>query len=108
ALAASFLFGVGGVLSRRGLQHANPLAAAVVSVTVTTAFVWCLTLLSGPVSRLFTWKIWPFLVGGLVAPGLSRLMSFVGIDRIGGARASSLVDDGSELQRHDAEARLTR
>jgi len=91
ALAASVLFGVGGVLSRRGLQHANPLAAAVVSVTVTTAFVWCLTLLSGPVSRLFTWRIWPFLVGGLVAPGLSRLMSFVGIDRIGVARTTSLM-----------------
>jgi DME family drug/metabolite transporter len=91
AIASSILFGVGGVLSRRGLQHANPLAAAVVSITVTTAFVWCLTLLSGPVSRLFTWRIWPFLVGGLVAPGLARLMSFVGIDRIGVARSTSLM-----------------
>jgi len=91
ALAASVLFGVGGVLSRRGLQHANPLAAAVVSITVTTAFVWGLTLLSGPVSRLFTWRVWPFLVGGLVAPGLARLMSFVGIGRIGVARTTSLM-----------------
>jgi drug/metabolite transporter, DME family len=91
AIAAAILFGVGGVLSRRGLQHANPLAAAVVSITVTTAFVWCLTLLSGPVSRLFTWRVWPFLVGGLVAPGLSRLMAFVGIDRIGVARTTSLM-----------------
>lgn len=91
ALASCFLFGVGGVLSRRGLQHANPLAAAVVSITVTTAFVWCLTLFSGSVSRLFTWKIWPFLVAGLVAPGLARLMSFVGIGRIGVARSTSLM-----------------
>ena len=91
ALAASVLFGVGGVLLRRGLQHANPLAAAVVSITVTTAFVWCLTLVSGSLSRLFTWKIWPFLVAGLVAPGLARLMAFVGVDRIGVARASSLM-----------------
>jgi uncharacterized membrane protein len=91
AIASSILFGVGGVLSRRGLQHANPLVAAVVSITVTTAFVWCLTLLSGPVSRLFTWRIWPFLVGGLVAPGLARLMSFVGIGRIGVARSTSLM-----------------
>jgi drug/metabolite transporter, DME family len=91
AIASSILFGIGGVLSRRGLQHANPLAAAFVSVTVTTAFVWCLTLLSGPASRLFTWKIWPFLVGGLVAPGLARLMAFVGIDRIGVARTTSLM-----------------
>jgi drug/metabolite transporter, DME family len=91
ALASCILFGIGGVLSRRGLQHANPLAAAVVSITVTTAFVWSLTLFSGPVGRLFTWKIWPFLVGGLVAPGLARLMSFVGIGRIGVARTTSLM-----------------
>jgi uncharacterized membrane protein len=91
ALAACVLFGVGGVLLRRGLPRANPLAAAVVSITVTTAFVWCLTLFSGSVGRVFTWKIWPFLVAGLVAPGLARLMVFVGIDRIGVARTASLM-----------------
>jgi len=91
AIASAILFGIGGVLLRRGLQNANPLAAAVVSITVTTAFVWCLALSAGTVSRLFTWKIWPFLLAGLVAPGLARLMSFVGIDRIGIARAYSLM-----------------
>jgi len=91
SLCSAIGFGVAGVLLRRGLQHANPLAAAVVSITVTTAFVWCLTVVNGSVSRLFTWKIWPFLLAGLVAPGLARLMFFVGIDRIGVARAFSLM-----------------
>lgn len=84
-------FGVAGVLLRRGLQHASPLSAALVSITVTTAFVWSLTLLTAPISRLFTWSVWPFLVAGLVAPGFARLMFFVGIDRIGVARAFSLM-----------------
>jgi uncharacterized membrane protein len=91
AMTSAVLFGVGNVLSRRGLQRANPLAAAVVSIAVTTAFVWCLTLFSGPMGRLFTWRVWPFLVGGLVAPGLARLMAFVGIERIGVARTTSLI-----------------
>ena len=91
SLAAAVGFGVAGVLLRRGLQHASPLSAAVVSITVTTIFVWCLTLASGSFTRLFTWKIWPFLVAGLVAPGLARLMFFVGINRIGVARAFSLM-----------------
>jgi uncharacterized membrane protein len=91
SLASAIGFGVAGVLLRRGLQHASPLSAAVVSITVTTAFVWCLTLLNGSITRLFTWQIWPFLVAGLVAPGLARLMFFVGIDRIGVARAFSLM-----------------
>ena len=91
SLGAAVGFGVAGVLLRRGLQHASPLSAAVVSITVTTAFVWWLALLTGPISRVFTWQIWPFLVAGLVAPGLARLMFFVGIDRIGVARAFSLM-----------------
>src|SRR5262245_12754023 len=91
AIGAAIGFGVAGVLLRRGLQHGSPLAAAVVSITVTTAFVWCVTLLNGPIGRLLTWKVWPFLVAGLVAPGLARLMFFTGIDRIGVARASSLM-----------------
>ena len=91
SLASAIGFGVAGVLLRRGLQRANPLSAAVVSITVTTGFVWCLTLASGSITRLFTWRIWPFLLAGLVAPGLARLMFFVGIDRIGVARAFSLM-----------------
>jgi uncharacterized membrane protein len=91
SIAAALGFGVAGVLLRRGLQHANPLSAAIVSITVTTAFVWSVTLLTAPATRLLTWKIWPFLVAGLVAPGFARLMFFVGIDRIGVARAFSLM-----------------
>jgi uncharacterized membrane protein len=91
SLASAIGFGVAGVLLRRGLQHGSPLSAAVVSITVTTAFVWCFTLATGSVERMLTWRIWPFLVAGLVAPGLARLMFFVGIDRIGVARAFSLM-----------------
>jgi drug/metabolite transporter, DME family len=91
SMASAVGFGVAGVLLRRGLQHANPLSAAVVSITVTTAFVWFFTLLSRPIGQLVTWRVWPFLVAGLVAPGLARLMFFVGIDRIGVARAFSLM-----------------
>lgn len=91
SIAAAIGFGVAGVLLRRGLQHGSPLSAAVVSITVTTAFVWIVTLASRPVDRLFTWNVWPFLVAGLVAPGFARLMFFVGIDRIGVARAFSLM-----------------
>ena len=91
SIGAAIGFGVAGVLLRRGLQHANPLSAAVVSITVTTAFVWILTLSSRPLGSLMTWQVWPFLVAGLVAPGLARLMFFVGIDRIGIARAFSLM-----------------
>jgi drug/metabolite transporter, DME family len=91
AVASAIGFGVAGVLLRRALEYTSPVSAAVVSVTVTTTFIWALAALTTPLDRLLTWRIWPFLVAGLVAPGLARLFFFMGIDRIGVARAFSLM-----------------
>ena len=91
AIGSALGFGVAGVLLRRGLEYTGPVSAAVVSVSVTTAFIWAITVVTTPLDRLLTWRIWPFLVAGLVAPGLARLFFFMGIDRIGVARAFSLM-----------------
>ena len=91
AIGSALGFGVAGVLLRRGLQYTGPVSAAVVSVSVTTAFIWAIAALTTPLDRMLTWRIWPFLVAGLVAPGLARLFFFIGIDRIGVARAFSLM-----------------
>src|SRR5262245_40292234 len=91
ALLAALGFGVAGVLLRRALGSTTPLAAAMVSVSFTTVFVCLLALATTPVERLFTWRISPFLVAGLLAPGLARLAYFVGIARVGAARAIPLV-----------------
>lgn len=91
ALTAALGFGVAAVLLRRGLQSASPLAAAVVSVTVTTVFIWVLVMATIPLERLWTWKVAPFLLAGFVAPGLARLGLFTGVARIGAARSSSLA-----------------
>ncbi|HSB60285.1 MAG TPA: EamA family transporter [Vicinamibacteria bacterium] len=91
ALAAALGFAVGGVLLRRGLQHASPLAAAAVSVSFTGLFVWTLTALRMPLGSLLTSRALPFLAAGLLAPGLGRLLLFVGVDRVGVARSSTLL-----------------
>jgi len=62
-----------------------------VSVSFTTVFVCLLALATAPVERLFTWTISPFLLAGLLAPGLARLAYFVGVSRVGVARAMPLV-----------------
>jgi uncharacterized membrane protein len=91
ALTAALGFGVAAVFLRRGLQSASPLAAAVVSVTVTAVFIWVLVLATIPLERLWTWRVAPFLLAGFVAPGLARLGLFTGVARIGVARSSSLA-----------------
>lgn len=91
ALTGALGFGVAAVFLRRGLQSASPLAAAVVSVTVTAVFIWVLVLATIPLERLWTWRVAPFLLAGFVAPGLARLGLFTGVARIGVARSSSLA-----------------
>ncbi len=90
ALASAAAVGLAGVLLRRALQHVTPLVAAVLSVTVTTAIIWLAAAATAPLSRLLTWRILPFVAAGLAAPGLGRLLFFVGVDRVGVARAASI------------------
>jgi len=91
ALLAAAGFGCSAVLVRRGLFHAAPLAATLVSVVFTTLVVCGLAAATAPVSRLLTWQILPFVVAGTVTPGLSRLALFLGVHRIGVGRAMPLV-----------------
>jgi len=87
ALTSALGFGVASVLLRRGLQHARPPVAAVISVTCTATFIWGLAVATVPLSRLATWRVLPFVAAGFVAPGLGRLFLFMGIDRVGVGRA---------------------
>ncbi|MGH7313614.1 MAG: DMT family transporter [Candidatus Rokuibacteriota bacterium] len=91
ALLAALGFGTASVLLKRGLQHATPLTAALVSVLVTAGFIWLIAAATAPLASLLTPRILPFLAAGLIAPGLARLVMFMGIDRIGVGRAAPLV-----------------
>jgi uncharacterized membrane protein len=90
ALTAALCFGVAGVFLKRGLQYVNPLPAAVLSVTFTAAVVWVMTLSTASLRGLLTPRLLPFIVAGVIAPGLSRLALFTGIDRVGVARTAAL------------------
>jgi drug/metabolite transporter, DME family len=62
-----------------------------VSVTFTTAFVLLAAAATTSLGALLTWRILPFVAAGLLAPGLSRLGLFTGIDRVGVARAMPMA-----------------
>jgi drug/metabolite transporter (DMT)-like permease len=91
ALVAALAFAAAAILVKRGLQHATPLAGVLFSVHSTAATVWLLAAATQPMSLLLTWRAWPFLLAGLVAPGLARLGLYVGVHRVGAARASALA-----------------
>jgi uncharacterized membrane protein len=91
ALASALAFAAAAILVKRGLQHATPLAAVLLSVHFTAATMWLLAAATQSPAALLTPRVWPFVVAGLAAPGLARLGLYVGVDRVGASRASALA-----------------
>lgn len=90
ALTAALCFSLARIFLKRGFQHSRPLDAVWISVIFTAAFVWVVAIATTPLSALASWNILPFVAAGIFAPGLARLFVYVGIDRVGTARASAL------------------
>jgi drug/metabolite transporter, DME family len=94
ALAAAFCFSLAAIILKRGLAFISPLTAAVASVTVSSALVWIVVVATERLGQMLTLAIAPFLVAGFLAPGLSRLLLFVGYQRIGVSRTTPLLSTG--------------
>jgi len=94
ALAAALGFGAASIILRRGLAFIRPLPAAVASVSVTTVLASVAAAATDGLAGLVTPMIVPFLIAGFLAPGLTRLLLFVGYDRIGVSRATTLISIG--------------
>lgn len=90
ALTAAFCFALARIFVKRGLQYSTPLTAVTISVVFTGAFLWILAGLTAPLALLGSRRVLPFVAAGLFAPGLGRLLVYVGVSRVGAARASAL------------------
>src|SRR5262245_43012515 len=94
ALAAALGFALARVVLKRALPHTTPLTAVVTSIIFTGTVLWIVALLTAPVALMATAAVWPFVIAGLLAPGVGRLLVYVGIDRIGAARSSAIMPMG--------------
>lgn len=94
ALASALGFALARVIVKRALPHTTPLTAVVVSIVFTGTVLLIVAALTAPLDQLATTRVWPFVIAGLFAPGLARLLVYVGIDRIGAARSSAIMPLG--------------
>ena len=79
------------VAVREGLLRvADPAAGSFVTATVGLLVTFPAALASGP-DRLFSSQTWPFLVAGLIAPGVAGLLFTSAVELAGAARAALLV-----------------
>jgi uncharacterized membrane protein len=83
ALANAFLFALHNMLTKKGLRYSNPATAVISSLMINIVFLWGVSFVVAPLSSLSTASILIFVLVGLFQPGLTRLLTYKGIDALG-------------------------
>ncbi|TAJ90795.1 hypothetical protein EPO44_14835 [bacterium] len=83
ALANAFLFAFHNMLTKKGLRYSNPATAVVTSLCINMVFLWTVSILFVPLESLTNSAILIFAVVGLFQPGLTRFLTYKGIETLG-------------------------
>ena len=83
ALANAFLFAFHNMLAKKGLRYSNPATAVISSLVINIVFLWSVSFLVVPLSSLNSASILLFVLVGFFQPGLTRLLTYKGIDALG-------------------------
>lgn len=87
ALSSAFCFSISHIIIRRGLAHTDAVTGSLISIGLTAVTLWLVALVYLPFEAFRTPVVWYFAVSGIFAPGLGRILVYVGISRIGVARS---------------------
>src|SRR5215813_9980313 len=83
ALSNAFLFALHNLFSKKALRYSNPATAVISSLLINIIFLWGVSFLFVPLSSLTSASLLIFVVVGLFQPGLTRLLTYKGIDTLG-------------------------
>jgi drug/metabolite transporter (DMT)-like permease len=92
AFQAALCFSIAHVLIRRGLVGSNALTCSLISLATTATIFWLLVLILTPLSALWTPAIGYFIAAGIFAPAIGQTLGYIGIERIGVARSTPIVN----------------
>ncbi|MGH7887666.1 MAG: DMT family transporter [Candidatus Binatia bacterium] len=92
AFQAALCFSIAHVLIRRGLVGSNALTCSLISLATTASIFWLLVLILIPLSALWTPAIGYFIAAGIFAPAIGQTLGYIGIERIGLARSTPIVN----------------
>ena len=87
-------FSVSHLLVTRALPFTNPFTATFVTTTVNALLLLVIAASLTSFSLAFSSGVAPFLLAGLFAPGLARILLYRGIERVGYAPSSVLLGSG--------------
>jgi drug/metabolite transporter (DMT)-like permease len=92
AFQAALCFSVAHIFVRRGLVHSNALTGSVISLGTSAVTFWLLVFFLVPQWALWTPAIGYFIVAGIFAPAIGQTLGYVGMERIGVARSSPILN----------------
>jgi uncharacterized membrane protein len=89
---AALCFSIAHILIRRGLAESNAMTGSFISLSMSAAVLWAMAPFFGSLWALWTPAILIFVAAGILAPGIGRTLSYVGIEKIGVARSVPIAN----------------
>ena len=83
ALANAFLFALHNLFTKKALRYSNPATGVISSLLINIVFLWAMALLLVPLANVTAASILIFVGVGFFQPGLTRLLTYKGIDTLG-------------------------
>ncbi len=83
ALTNALLFALHNLFTKKALRFSNPATAVISSLLINIVFLWAMALLLVPMANVTLASVLIFVGVGFFQPGLTRLLTYKGIDAIG-------------------------
>jgi uncharacterized membrane protein len=90
ALANAFLFALHNIFTKKALRYSNPATGVISSLLINIVFLWAMAILFVPIANVSVASILIFVAVGFFQPGLTRLLTYKGIDALGVAIADPI------------------
>jgi drug/metabolite transporter (DMT)-like permease len=92
AFQTALCFSIAHIFVRRGLVHSNALTGSLISLGTSAVIFWLLLIALLPLSALRAPAVGFFIAGGIFAPAIGQTLGYIGMERIGVARSSPIVN----------------
>ncbi len=83
ALANAFLFAAHNIFMKKALRYSNPATGVISTLLINIVFLWTIALLFVPMANVTVASLLIFVGVGFFQPGLTRLLTYKGIDALG-------------------------
>ena len=83
ALANAFLFAVHNIFMKKALRYSNPATGVISTLLINIVFLWTIAFLFVPMANVTLASLLIFVGVGFFQPGLTRLLTYKGIDALG-------------------------